>query len=434
MIIQKMFLSILVMVIASAWLVTGCSTSETRSPTDSGNENQSPPMPPYDLKAIAISPTEIKLTWRDQSQNESGFEIFESVNNDTSYMLVETVGQNVEIIVLTGRSRDNDYYYKIRAVNEFGASSFSNETEVTGGALILEIDAGEGAVLGVAYSPQGNYIIAGCSDYRVRRYNAYTGDLLQTLEVHSGHVNAVAYSPDSLRFASASDDGTIKVWHTWDQHIEWIFQEEGMGVDEVEFSPDGRYLASGGINVCIWDIEDGGLVNKFGYDDDTGGITSFAYHPNGRYMFCAARAGIELWNLDGPDTAIVHQRTAQAKSLKISADGRYMCGAYGSTVRLWEIVGEGDSMRLDSLTTLAEEEQGGHTDAVFAVDFSPDGMFIASGSRDNTAKVWDAFGYTLLGTLYEHDPAVYCLDFSPDGTHLATGGGDTKIKIWSTFF
>ncbi len=77
---------------------------------------------------------------------------------------------------------------------------------------------------------------------------------------------------------------------------------------------------------------------------------------------------------------------------------------------------------------------GGHTEAVYTVDFSPDGLYIASGSRDNTTKVWDAVNFTLLGTLREHDPAVYCLDFSPDGFRLATGGGDTKIKIWSMYF
>ncbi|HBE25856.1 MAG TPA: hypothetical protein DDW33_09240, partial [Ktedonobacter sp.] len=32
----------------------------------------------------------------------------------------------------------------------------------------------------------------------------------------------------------------------------------------------------------------------------------------------------------------------------------------------------------------------GHSDNVFAVAWSPDGRFIASGSRDNTVQVWNA--------------------------------------------
>src|SRR5262249_57818537 len=39
----------------------------------------------------------------------------------------------------------------------------------------------------------------------------------------------------------------------------------------------------------------------------------------------------------------------------------------------------------------------GHTDLVYSVAFSPDGMRIVSGSRDQTVKVWDA--QTGQGTL-----------------------------------
>ncbi len=346
--IQKLLLPVLVVVMASVWFTTGCDTKDTKLPTDPGNQNQSPPMPPYDLIAIAVSPTEIQLTWKDQSDNETGFEIFESINNDTSYVRIDpVVERDVETVVLTGKLRENDYYYKIRAYNGFGPSSFSNETDVRGGAKILEIDAGEGAVLSVAFSPHGNYIVAGCSDYRIRRYNAYTGDLLQTLEVHQHHVNSVAYSPDSLRIASASDDGTVKVWNTKpDQHLEYTFQEDAMGVDEVEFSPDNRYLASGGYNVCIWDLEDGSLVSKFGYNDTTGGIISFAYHPNGRYIFASGRDKIEIWDLEMPESFMYRQRTVGARSLKVSSDGMFLTGAYVDDVWIWEIVGEGDDMRV----------------------------------------------------------------------------------------
>jgi hypothetical protein len=67
---------------------------------------------------------------------------------------------------------------------------------------------------------------------------------------------------------------------------------------------------------------------------------------------------------------------------------------------------------------------------VLAVTFSPDGRFVATGSADNTAAIWDAQTATLLGTELAHGDAVNGLDFSPDGTTLITASGDTKARLW----
>ena len=39
---------------------------------------------------------------------------------------------------------------------------------------------------------------------------------------------------------------------------------------------------------------------------------------------------------------------------------------------------------------------------VMSVAFSPDGKILASGSRDNTVRLWDAHSYSQISTLYEH--------------------------------
>lgn len=82
-------------------------------------------------------------------------------------------------------------------------------------------------------------------------------------------------------------------------------------------------------------------------------------------------------------------------------------------------------IQVTPLTTLV-----GHTDQVRRVAFAPRGMLLATGSNDNTAKVWDLEKRRLLFTLAGHNHNVPALAWTPDGKSLATGSEDKTIRIW----
>ncbi|MEZ4632094.1 MAG: hypothetical protein R2880_15520 [Deinococcales bacterium] len=48
----------------------------------------------------------------------------------------------------------------------------------------------------------------------------------------------------------------------------------------------------------------------------------------------------------------------------------------------------------------------GHTDDVWSVAFSPDGRSLASGSWDNSIKLWDIASQTQIASLMGHTDAV----------------------------
>jgi WD40 repeat protein len=72
----------------------------------------------------------------------------------------------------------------------------------------------------------------------------------------------------------------------------------------------------------------------------------------------------------------------------------------------------------------------GHGGEVYCVAYSPDGRWIASASKDRTAKVWDAGTGKEILTLAGHGDEVRCVAFSPDGKLIVTGSQDKNIKIW----
>src|SRR5688572_10562069 len=71
----------------------------------------------------------------------------------------------------------------------------------------------------------------------------------------------------------------------------------------------------------------------------------------------------------------------------------------------------------------------GHEGSVLGVAFSPDGSRLATSSRDNTVKLWDAKTWTLLTTLSHHTDNVFAVVYSPAGDALATCGGDKTIQL-----
>lgn len=107
-------------------------------------------------------------------------------------------------------------------------------------------------------------------------------------------------------------------------------------------------------------------------------------------------------------------------SIVFSPDGKQLAtGSSDNTTKIW------DTKSGDILMTLK-----GHAEFVNSIAFSPDGKQLAIGSSDNTAKIWDAQNGNLLMTLSGHSEYVTSIAFSPDGNHLATCSSDNTIKIW----
>jgi WD40 repeat protein len=95
-------------------------------------------------------------------------------------------------------------------------------------------------------------------------------------------------------------------------------------------------------------------------------------------------------------------------------------GSIDNTVKLWDIATRRE------VATLS-----GHRNEVSEIQFSPDGKTLATSSGDSTLKLWDVATRQELITFRGHKSWVNSVAFSPDGTILASGSADFTVKLWN---
>src|SRR5205085_698352 len=72
----------------------------------------------------------------------------------------------------------------------------------------------------------------------------------------------------------------------------------------------------------------------------------------------------------------------------------------------------------------------GHKDFVYSVAFDPTGRMLASGSGDDTVKLWEVASGKLLRSFEGHKETIFSVAFDPLGQTLASGSSDHTVKLW----
>src|SRR5438105_5829304 len=108
-----------------------------------------------------------------------------------------------------------------------------------------------------------------------------------------------------------------------------------------------------------------------------------------------------------------------ARSVAISRNGEYWAaGSWRGEMRVWRENGHTLHLALQA-----------HTDAVWALAFSPDERRLASGSLDGSVKLWEVESGIVLWSGWQ-TMGIDCLAFAPDGDVLASGGYDATLRLW----
>jgi myo-inositol-hexaphosphate 3-phosphohydrolase len=105
-------------------------SQDPRKIGEGGTSTETLPTAPSNLQASALSSSQIKLSFTDNSNNESAFVVERSRDNN-SYSQIATLSAGVTSFTDAGLSAATPYYFRVKAINSAGSSGESNMATAT---------------------------------------------------------------------------------------------------------------------------------------------------------------------------------------------------------------------------------------------------------------------------------------------------------------
>ncbi|KAK5076809.1 U3 small nucleolar RNA-associated protein 13 [Lithohypha guttulata] len=298
------------------------------------------------------------------------------------------------------------------------------------------------------------FLASSAEDGRIKVHNLGTRQQVAALDSHVSVVRACKFSPDQDLLVSASRDRTIVLWDvkTWTAKRVLTATEE---IEAAGFMSGGGYLYAGGEQgrVRLWSTSSGQeLQTAPGRGLENESITTILSIP-GQYSLLAVRNNqvLELLSYQSLEQRIHDGEAALVSTRTFSGNHDEVIDIACIDASLLAIADNTETVKI--LSTAADRESNdspdfgsnvssleGHTDVVICMDVDAQGQWFATGSKDNTARIWHREAkqtkFSCFATLAGHTASIGAIGFPKIASKyhippfLVTGSEDKTVKKW----
>jgi eukaryotic-like serine/threonine-protein kinase len=294
----------------------------------------------------------------------------------------------------------------------------------------------------VSFSPDGTRLAVGWIDGHVDLWDVPGRRWVRALtDREYSHQGRVAFSPVRNLLAATSDPKVVALYDldSGRESVLWRAPDQGAwDVRDLAFSPDGSRLviyagSEREIGDAVW------VVNASSSQIESRQPTVFSdtFHhgaarlsPDNRRLYLARSdalnrrysiqcldltTGQELWQTES-------QRDYGLTALDISPDGQLLASGSGfedPTIRVWDAATGRRLVRLD-----------GHTGWVCRLAFTKDGRRLISAATDQSIRFWDTSNWTETKVLRGHTDEVHAVAISETAQFVASVGKDGNLLLW----
>jgi WD40 repeat protein len=319
----------------------------------------------------------------------------------------------------------------------------------------------------IAWSPDGKQLAAASVSGQLGLYDAGLGQALRVIErAHADGGDAVAWRPDGRAIATAGRDGTWRLWDPvtgaqlvqhdagalWPEHLAWssspidesghwlalgagnrvsFWNEKGnpagepikfpRTIAEIAWIFDGKTLAvATSVGVSWRNPRTSEETRAFAAKDP---ILNLAISPSAKWLITGNQdASVHVWNTENKVEMHMRGFAAKVRQLAWHRGSRWLATGGGPTAAVWDCSGRGPEGRTPTLLEW-------HTDQISALQYQPQGDWLASGARDGGVAIWSPTQRQSMITAGKISSGVTRVAWSPDGSQLAAAGEAGELQI-----
>ncbi|KJA14825.1 hypothetical protein HYPSUDRAFT_80696 [Hypholoma sublateritium FD-334 SS-4] len=283
-----------------------------------------------------------------------------------------------------------------------------------------------GSLTSVTYSPTGQYFATGTSSSRISVWDATSYDKVVSFD-HDGEIYALCFTPDGHHLLSANSNGVICIWDIISSTAILSLDGHSAPIHSLSARPKTSIFASASVDATVriwnWNITSGSQIALLPHGQAA--VFSVVFFPDGSFHLLSGAADkqIRLWDAERSTVLRIFKgNTGPIRTLSISADGlQFASGSDDNSIRIFSLSGESDN---DAISTLK-----GHTKPIHSVAFSPinSSQLVSGGPDEYMTCGWDINSQNVVATFRGK---IAGIAYAPDGRTFISAHTDGTYRIW----